>query len=92
MNLPPVILIALEDYERVSALLDVQFPGITYGWSPFVPEGTIYGIDPERMEAELSAPILAPFQPWTTTDTAPFRLMLASMSSVRPSFLNVSAC
>ena len=45
MNLPPVILIALEDYERVSALLDVQFPGIAYGWSPFVPEGTIYGID-----------------------------------------------
>ena len=28
MNLPPVILIAMEDYERVSALLDVQFPGI----------------------------------------------------------------
>lgn len=53
MELPPVLLIALEDYERVSAMLDANFPGATYGWSPVVPEGMVLAIQPEAMERQM---------------------------------------
>lgn len=36
----PTVLIALDVYETVAAMIDEYYPSVPYGWSPYVPDGT----------------------------------------------------
>lgn len=53
----PKVLIALEDYERISVLLDEHFPGIDYGWDEAVKPGQVLVIrQPANLMTRMDMP------------------------------------
>jgi hypothetical protein len=50
----PIVLLPIEDYEPMAALIEREYPGVLYGWSELVPEGTALIVRPlNTIEAQI---------------------------------------